>query len=102
MAVDSWREAQPKPGDPQVPENPEIPATYDPDGWAELPEVISDGMILAAVQPMIVGPQPDTIPDANSTRQERLSYLHAVAVNGVDGLSDDELLDLIRDLVDSP
>ena len=74
----------------------------DPDGWAALPEVISDGMILAAVQPLILGATPDTIPDAASTRQERLDYLHAVGVHGVDALSDDELLDLIRDLADTP
>ena len=86
-SVDSWRAANPG---------------ADPDGWAALPEVISDGMILAAVQPLILGATPDTIPDAASTRQERLDYLHAVGVHGVDALSDDELLDLIRDLADTP
>ena len=86
-SVDSWRAANP---------------TEDQDGWAALPEVISDGMILAAVQPLILGATPDTIPDASSTRQERLDYLGAVGVHGVDALSSDELLDLIRDLADTP
>jgi hypothetical protein len=69
-------------------------------GWN--PAVISDAEILAAVQLVLNGPTPDTIPDAGSTRQERLAYLHSVGVHGVDALSDGELLDLIRDLVDSP
>ena len=86
-AVDSWRAANPG---------------ADPDGWAAEWNVITDGMILAAVQPLILGPTPDTIPDADSTRQERLHYLHSVGVHGVDALSDDELLDLIRDLADTP
>ena len=86
-SVDSWRAGNP---------------AADPDGWAALPDVITDGMILAAVQPLILGPTPDTIPDAASTRQERLDYLHSVGVHGVDALSDAELLDLLRDLVDAP
>ena len=45
---------------------------------------------------------PSRYPGADSTRQERLDYLHAVGVHGVDALSTDELLDLIRDLADTP
>ena len=87
--------------DPDDPENP-VPAD-DPDGWAALPEVISDGMILAAVQPH------DHRADPGHHPRRRL---HPAGAAGLPPRgrrprrrrpqSDDELLDLLRDLVDSP
>lgn len=41
-------------------------------------------------------------PDHTSTRQQRLDYLTSEGVTGVGALGDEELLDLIRDLVDAP
>ena len=86
-AVDYWRAANPD---------------ADPDGWASEWSVITDGMILAAVQPLVLGPTPMTMPGPTATRQELADYLRSLGVHGVDALSDSELLDLIRDLADTP